>query len=148
MPPHRPPPRPLPKRPLPKKTPAQLAALRASRVELAQITTGAETDPLLTRIETLTRKGATAFIFLLSFLVFAVITLVAVEDADFFIPSRQTALPLLDVLIPTAAFFYIAPILLIALFANLHLQLLKLWEALGAAPDEIDGAALHQRLFP
>ena len=151
MPSRRPPPRPLPKRPLPKKTPAQLAALRTPRVELAQIASGSETDPLLARIETLTRKGATAFIFLLSFLVFAVITLVAVEDADFFIPSRQTALPLLDVLIPTAASgggFYIAPILLIALFANLHLQLLKLWEALGAAPDEIDGAALHQRLFP
>ena len=37
------------------------------------------------------------------------IALLAVEDADFFIPERQTELPLIGVSIPTALFFAIAP---------------------------------------
>ena len=52
----------------------------------------------------------TSWIALLGYLAFIGVTLLAVEDADFFVPSRQTQLSLVNVSIPTASFFIFAPI--------------------------------------
>ena len=85
------------------------------------------------RINEISQLARTAWFSLLGYLVFVGITLLGVEDADFFVPSRQTQLPLVDVEIPTASFFWTAPILGAALYTYLHLFLIKLWDAHGAA---------------
>ena len=108
----------------------------------------ADIEQTFARIEVLTKKASAAFVFLLTFLAFAVVTLLGVDDADFFLEDRQTALPLLDVLIPTTAFFYFAPILIATLFANLHLQLVKLWSALATAPLRHEGRPLSENVHP
>jgi hypothetical protein len=59
-----------------------------------------------------------------------------VEDADFFLPERQTDLPLIGVSVPTSLFFYIAPFLGAMLYIHMHLYLLKLWKALGELPTD------------
>ena len=117
----------------------QFHKLRAAREDI-------EAD--FARIEVLTKKATSAFVFLLTFLAFAVVTLLGVEDADFFLEERQTALPILDVLIPTTSFFYFAPLLILTLYANLHLQLVKLWKALAAAPAQYDGKPLAEHVHP
>ena len=103
---------------------------------------------VIERIDTLVRKGSSAFFLLLTFLAFAVITLATVQDADFFLPARQTTLPILDADIPTVYLFYVAPPLILALYGNLHLQLMKLWESLGEALADLDSASLSRAAHP
>ncbi|PJE27058.1 Pentapeptide repeat-containing protein [Pseudooceanicola antarcticus] len=106
------------------------------------------TPSVIQRIDTLVRKGTSAFFLLLTFLAFAVITLATVSDADFFLPSRQTTLPILDAEIPTVYLFYVAPPLILALYGNLHLQLMKLWDTLGEALTDLDAATLSRAAHP
>ncbi|MEM9784439.1 MAG: pentapeptide repeat-containing protein [Pseudomonadota bacterium] len=102
----------------------------------------------ITRIDDLSKLARTTWFGLLAYLAFVGITLLGVEDADFFVPSRQTQLPLVNVAIPTASFFWFAPILGVALYAYLHLQLVKLWDALAKAPAEVGGGPLRERVYP
>ena len=85
------------------------------------------------RINQVSAMARTSWIALLGYLAFVGVTLLGVEDADFFVPSRQTQLPLVDVSIPTASFFIFAPILAAALYIYLHIILLKLWDAIADA---------------
>ena len=93
----------------------------------------------IARINTLTATGRTNWFGLLAYLAFAFITLLGVEDADFFIPSRQTKLPLVGVDIPTESFFFFAPVLGAALYVYLHLYIRKVTGALCAAPPRARG---------
>ncbi len=102
----------------------------------------------IARINEISQMARATWFGLLAYFTFVGITLLGVEDADFFIPSRQTRLPLVNVDIPTADFFLFAPILGAALFIYLHLQLLKLWDALAAPPPEIAGRPLAEHVMP
>ncbi len=85
----------------------------------------------LDRINDLIRAARANWFGLLAYLAFVGVTLMGVHDADFFIPERETTLPLIGVDIPTFLFFWVAPALGAALYAYLHLNLLRLWEAVG-----------------
>ena len=102
----------------------------------------------LARIDQISVVARTTWFGLLAYLAFVGVTLLGVEDADFFVPSRQTQLPLVNVAIPTSSFFWVAPILGAALYAYLHLQLLKLWEALAKPPPTVDGKPLSEHVYP
>ncbi len=102
----------------------------------------------IARINELSKIARTSWFGLLAYLAFAGVTLLGVEDADFFIDSRQTELPLIGVQIPTRDFFLFGPILGTALFVYLHLYLLKLWDALAAAPPRPNGEALSLQVTP
>ncbi|MGD1925849.1 MAG: pentapeptide repeat-containing protein [Paracoccaceae bacterium] len=108
-------------------------------------------DPVpaqIARINEISALARTTWFGLLAYLAFVGVTLLGVEDADFFVPARQTQLPLVNVAIPTSSFFWFAPALGAALYAYLHLQLVKLWEALAAPSPEIDGKPLSERVYP
>jgi uncharacterized protein YjbI with pentapeptide repeats len=91
------------------------------------------TQAQIDRINEISQLARTAWFSLIAYLLFVGITLLGVEDVDFFVPIRQTQLPLVNIQIPTASFFYAAPILGVALYIYLHLFLIKLWEAHGQA---------------
>ena len=63
------------------------------------------------RINEISAIARTSWLALLGYLAFIGISLLAVEDADYFVPTRRTDLPLVGVAIPTHAFFLFAPIL-------------------------------------
>lgn len=110
-----------------------------------------EPDPVpaqLARINEISMIARTTWFGLLAYLTFVGITLLGVEDADFFVPSRQTQLPLVNVAIPTSSFFWFAPMLGAALYAYLHLQLLKLWEALAVPGPKPGGRHLSDVIYP
>ena len=102
----------------------------------------------IARIDRLTDAGRVSWLGLMAYLVFVFITMLGVEDADFFIPSRQTQLPLVNVAIPTDAFFVFAPILGAALYVYLHLTVRKITGALCAAPARVDDLPLEHHLKP
>ncbi|WP_020683776.1 pentapeptide repeat-containing protein [Marinobacterium rhizophilum] len=100
------------------------------------------------RINELSHAARPVWFMLLGYFAFAIITLLGVEDADFFIDSRQTQLPIVNVSIPTSSFFLFAPALGTALFVYFHFQLLKLWEALSVPDARIDGKPLTEHVTP
>lgn len=102
----------------------------------------------ISRINELSKTSRTVWLSLLGYLAFVGITLLGVDDADFFVPSRQTQLPLINVAIPTASFFLFSPILGAALYVYLHLYLVKFWEALSAPPSKVNGLYLSDVLLP
>ena len=102
----------------------------------------------IARIDRLIATAKGSWFALLSYLAFVGVTLMGVEDADFFIPSRQTELPIIGVSVPTALFFYVAPGLGAAVYAYFHLHLLKLWEQLSLAPAQVDNVPLSDNIAP
>ncbi|HMR53111.1 pentapeptide repeat-containing protein, partial [Amaricoccus sp.] len=108
------------------------------------------TEAQIERINQVSAMARTSWIALLGYLAFVGVTLLGVEDADFFVPSRQTQLPLVDVSIPTASFFLFAPILATALYVYLHIILLKLWDAIAdlTEPTTADGQPVGDALVP
>lgn len=125
-------------------------ARMASRRHGAKATTdgGENQDAAIARINELTRAARPIWFMLLGYFAFAIITLLGVEDADFFIESRKTQLPLVNVSIPTSSFFLFAPMLGAAVYVYFHFQLLKLWEALSVPDAVIDGKPLSEHLVP
>ncbi len=107
-----------------------------------------DTDAQIARINLLTQTAKTSWFGLLSYLAFVGVTLMGVEDADFFIPERQTQLPLVGVAIPTYLFFYLGPFLGMVLFSYFHLHVTKLWEALGSAEEKVGNDHLGDRITP
>jgi uncharacterized protein YjbI with pentapeptide repeats len=100
----------------------------------------------IARINELSNVARTSWFGMLAFLGFVGVTLLGVQDADFFVPSRETVLPIVGVRIPTASFFWFAPALAAALYIHLHVHLQKLWDAIADAPSRVDGLALGDHL--
>jgi hypothetical protein len=100
------------------------------------------------RINALSATARTSWLALLAFLAYVGITLLAVQDADFFVPSRRTDLPLVGISIPTFSFFLFAPPLAAALYIYLHIHLLRLWDAIADAPKTVDDEPLGEHLHP
>ncbi|MEX0286996.1 MAG: pentapeptide repeat-containing protein [Paracoccaceae bacterium] len=104
-------------------------------------------DPV-TRINALTANARSTWLALLTVLIFSVVTLVRVEHIDFYGVDRATELPLVGLSVPTALFFYGAPILIFAVYGYFHLYLIRLWDALGAAPGRVNGTRLGEAVSP
>jgi hypothetical protein len=102
---------------------------------------------VLERIEAISRDARTTWFLLLTYSVFVGVTLLGVRDLDFFSIESRTTLPVLNIAIPTATFFWAAPWLGAVLHIYFHIYLLKLWDAIAAAPRSIDGVKLGDRIF-
>lgn len=85
----------------------------------------------LERIEAISQNARATWFALLGLLTFVMVTLLGVDDVDFFGYGRETQLPLVGVSVPTSLFFYAAPFLTAAVYAYFHFYLMKLWDALG-----------------
>lgn len=104
-------------------------------------------DPV-ERIDALTRTARNTWFALLGLLVFVGITLMGVEHIDFYGVDRATKLPLVNIDVPPAFFFIAAPILTSAFYIYFHLHLIRLWDALGAAPALVGGRPLGDAVLP
>ncbi|MEO1613738.1 MAG: hypothetical protein AAFU55_15495, partial [Pseudomonadota bacterium] len=105
-------------------------------------------DVALERIAAISAGARATWFALLGLLAFVMVTLLGVEDIDFFGYQRETQLPLIGVAVPTIFFFIAAPLLTAAVYSYFHFYLMKLWDALGRAPATIDGDALSDRIHP
>ncbi|MEP1963281.1 pentapeptide repeat-containing protein [Tateyamaria sp.] len=100
------------------------------------------------RVNEVIRTSKTTWFGLLSYLAFVLVTWMGVKDADFFLTERETTLPIIGVAIPTLLFFALAPVIGSLIYSYLHMQLLKLWEALATADPIIDDAPLSDHINP
>lgn len=107
-----------------------------------------ETPDPVARINALTTNARNTWFVLLGVLVFVAITLMGVQHIDFYGVDRATALPLVNVSVPTWLFFYAAPLLITAVYGYFHLYLIRLWDALGDADPIINGTRLGDAITP
>lgn len=106
----------------------------------------AEVD--LKRIGEIIQNARATWFVLLGVLVFAGITLLGIEDTDFFAVDSNTRLPLVGVSVPVTYFFSAGATLVAALYIYFHLYLELLWAALGKAPARIGSHPLSERVTP
>lgn len=79
----------------------------------------------LDRINALTRNARSSWFVLLAAHVFVAITLMGVENIDFYGVDRATKLPLINVEVSTRYFSITAPILITATYCYFHLHLIR-----------------------
>ena len=102
----------------------------------------------LAYVAEVSKNARTSWFGLIGLLLFCGVTLLAVEDRDFFEYGVSTQLPLIGVSVPTKSFFWAAPLLVTGLYTYLHLYLDKLWKALRRLPDEIEGRPVTHVVWP
>ncbi|WP_342075460.1 pentapeptide repeat-containing protein [Yoonia sp. SS1-5] len=118
-------------------------ALTAAKVAAAGKPSGEDT---IKRIASLTNNARNTWFSLLGVLLFLGITLLGVEDVDFYGHDRKTQLPLVGVAVPTQFFFWGAPLLVAANYIYFHLYLIRLWDALGEAPARVKDRPLGRAI--
>ena len=101
----------------------------------------------LDHIAEVSKNARTTWFALLGVLLFAIIALGGVRDRDFFIADAGTQLPLVNIQVPTVAFFIATPLLILSIHAYFHLYLIKLWRALRPRGDA-DDARLDETAYP
>lgn len=102
----------------------------------------------INRIDAITKNARNTWFALLAALVFVGVTLLSVEPVDFYGVGRATELPLVGVSVPTNQFFYIAPMLILAIYGYFHIYLIRLWDVLSDAPPRIDRERLSDAVAP
>ncbi|MEO1701089.1 MAG: pentapeptide repeat-containing protein [Pseudomonadota bacterium] len=107
-----------------------------------------DVEKQLTRITAITANARATWIGLLGVLVYCGVTLMGVEDVDFFALDNMTLLPFLNVSIPITFFFVSGAVLVAAIYVYHHIYLELLWKELGTAPPRIDGQPLNKVVTP
>ena len=103
------------------------------------------------RIDEISSPARTAWFTLMGVLAFVAVTLLSITHADLLVDSRMIALPVVGVSVPTNLFLLLTPVVVTVLYANLHLYLLKLWQAFRRAPTDAelgDGRSLADEVQP
>ena len=102
----------------------------------------------IARVNEIIRNTRAIWFTLLGALVFAGITLLGVEDRDFFAVARETRLPLVGVSVPVEYFFGGGAVLICAFYVYLLITMETLWAELGRLPAQVDNAPVGHKLFP
>jgi uncharacterized protein YjbI with pentapeptide repeats len=90
------------------------------------------------RIDELSSPARGAWFTLLGVLAFVAVTLLSITHADILLDSRMIDLPVVGVSVPTYLFLVLTPVVVTVLYTNLHLYLLKLWQAFRRAPTDAE----------
>ena len=97
----------------------------------------AKLDALTTRVNEVSLLCRSAWFSLLGVLAFMAVTLLSISHADVLLGSRMINLPIVAIDVPTTLFLVLAPIVVAALYVNLHLYLGKLLHAFYHAPVDV-----------
>lgn len=102
----------------------------------------------LRRIETLTLTARATWFGYLAALAFAGVTLLGIEDKDFFSADSSTQLPLINVSVPVTSFFAAGAPLIALIFGYLHVFLEKLWAELANVKRPAGDRTLSSEIQP
>ncbi|MFD3191224.1 pentapeptide repeat-containing protein [Sedimentitalea sp. HM32M-2] len=103
---------------------------------------------VLKRISTVTKVARTTWFTYLITLAFVTVTLLDVEDVDFFALDRGAELPLIGVSVPVPLFFLFGAGIVTAVNIYIHVFLEKLWRGLAQLPSCIDDQRVASQIEP
>lgn len=131
-----------------KKQQLRLLEKRRPRLTVVESMNKARLDQANKRISQISGLAKVSWYALLGYLTYIFVTLLTVVDSDFFVPTQDVYLPIINVSIPALSLFWVAPSLGAALYINLHQQLSNLWEALSAARHAFGGELVRKSVYP
>ena len=115
----------------------------------AQLPEDVDLSEGLEHVTELSKHSRNIFIGMIGGCAYAVLTVLTTTDTALFTGAGSTPLPIIQVTVPLAKFYYFAGFVLLALFLYLQLYLQRLWESLASFPARFpDGRRLDERAFP
>ncbi len=103
----------------------------------------------LSRVAEISSIARPIFIGILAGCVYSWLTIATTTDARLLTNSASSPLPIIGTEIPIAGFYWVAPILLLAVYVYLHLYLQRLWAGLADLPAVFpDGSPLNKKVYP
>lgn len=103
----------------------------------------------LKHVEELSKHARTIFLLVLAACVFSWLTIATTTDVGLLTNTASTPLPIINVQIPIAGFYWFAPVILLAFYMYLHFYLQSLWEVLAELPAIFpDGRPLDKHAYP
>ena len=95
-----------------------------------------DTKSSIDRIDSIAAAAQTAWLSLLGVLAFITITLLSLKHSEIILESRLIELPIVRIEVPTLRFLVLGAVVATVLYGNLHLLLIKLWQAFQHAPHD------------
>ncbi len=97
------------------------------------------TADAVARIDKVTSAARSNWFWFFGVLGYAALTLMGIQDADFFSASKSTTLPVLNFSVNLLNFMVFAPVLITVLYAYLHGVIELLWRDLSRVPALVGG---------
>jgi uncharacterized protein YjbI with pentapeptide repeats len=127
----------------------QTAQLAGANVSGAKLPNAIAKFEGLKTIAEATSNAQKLFIAVLGGCVYSWLTIATTKDAALLTNSASSPLPVIATPLPIVGFYYVAPILLLALYFYFHLNMQRLWEALADLPAVFpDGRPLDKMADP
>jgi len=103
----------------------------------------------LKQVEEISRNARKIFFLVILGCAYSWLTIATTTDARLVTDSPSSPLPIIHTEIPIAAFYWVAPVMLLTLYFYLHFYLQRLWQGLSRLPAVFpDGRALDERAYP
>ncbi|UCD80485.1 MAG: pentapeptide repeat-containing protein [Desulfobacterales bacterium] len=100
-------------------------------------------------VEQISRNARTMMFSMLLACVYSWLTIATTTDPLLLTNSISSPLPIIRTEIPIAGFFWVAPLILLAMYLYFHIYLQRLWETLADLPAVFpDGTRLDKRAYP
>lgn len=93
--------------------------------------------------------GRKLYGWLLAALAFSGLTIASTHDIQLLTNATTSPLPVIQTPFPIAGFYFVAPVVLFAIFIYFHLQLQHQWRLISKLPSVFpDGTPLDEKIFP
>ena len=103
----------------------------------------------LAHVLELSKNASHTLVFLIGACVYSWLTIGTTTDAKLLTTFVSSPLPVIEAAIPLYLFYLVVPVILLAVYLYLHLQLLDLWQEVAALPAVFpDGKAISQKISP
>ena len=109
---------------------------------------GPDPEAALRHIDGISQNARANWFALLGLLAYVGVTMMAHKDADFFAYGVATQLPIINLSVPTVAFFIAAPLLMAAVYCYFQVYLVSLWDEVADAPPKFVDGILFDYVFP
>ena len=102
----------------------------------------------LKTVEETSNSARKIFLAMLAGCAYAALTIFSTADERLITNSASSPLPIIQTPIPIAGFYYVAPIILLAIYFYLHLCMQNLWHLLSKLPRGLPGRRAPRRQVP
>jgi hypothetical protein len=124
-------------------------ALAGANLSNAKLPTDIAKFDGLAHVAETSKNAATIFFGLLGACLYSWLTIATTTDLALIVNSANSPLPIINTPIPIAGFYYVAPLIVLAVYLYFHLYLERLWIGLATLPAIFpDGKALDEKAYP
>ena len=127
----------------------QVQQLRGANVSNAKLPEDVAKFEGLDIIKDASQIARKLFFSILAVCVYAWLTIGTTEHVNLFVKTTSFQLPIIGTTIPIVSFYWMTPLILLALYIYFHMQLQRLWEELASLPAIFpDGKPLDKKAYP